>query len=106
MINKALKVLRQYHRISQSDLAGRLSITTSYLADLEAGKQQPSSDILQRYANEFKVPLSSIVIFSETLGGQQAHGTAKSFIAKKMLRVLDWIANDDNEEKTKRSKTV
>lgn len=106
MINKALKVLRQYHQLSQSDLAGKLSITSSYLANLESGKQEPSSEILQRYAREFKVPLSSIVIFSETLGGQQNRGTARSFIARKMLKVLDWIANDDDDAKAEQSKAV
>ncbi|MEB0165262.1 helix-turn-helix transcriptional regulator, partial [Glaciimonas sp. CA11.2] len=42
MINNALKVVRQYHHMSQIQLAKNLSISNSYLSELEAGKKEPT----------------------------------------------------------------
>ncbi|WP_148716576.1 helix-turn-helix domain-containing protein [Chitinolyticbacter meiyuanensis] len=98
MVSDALKLIRTYHRLSQTELAGRLSISTSYLSELESGKKEPSLDILQRYADYFKVPLSSLVVFSETLRGEHSVSKARQFISRKMLKILEWVA-DDSEKK-------
>lgn len=103
MISKALKYIRQYHKLNQTELASRLSISISYLSELEAGKKEPSLDILQKYADCFKVPLSSLVVFSETLAGAHSINKAKAFISKKMLKILGWIADNEEFEKTKRA---
>lgn len=103
MISKALKLIRQYHKLNQSELAGRLSISTSYLSELESGKKEPSLDVLQKYADCFSVPLSSLVVFSETLEGAHSVSKARAFISKKMLNVLEWIAHNDDEKEIKRT---
>lgn len=100
MINTALKTLRQYHNLKQGQLAGELSISISYLSEIESGKKEPSLDLLQRYARHFGVPLSSLVAFSETLDGTQSVGKVRSFISRKMLKILEWIA-DQNDSKNK-----
>lgn len=101
MISKALKLIRQYHRLSQTELSVKLSISTSYLSELESGKKEPSLDVLQKYADFFNVPLSSLLVFSETLEGAHSISKARSFISKKMLKILEWIADaeDPNEKK-------
>ena len=101
MINNALKLIRQYHNIKQSQLADKLAISSSYLSELESGKKEPTLDILHRYSNVFGVPLSSLVIFSETLDGTQNVSKARSFISKKMLKILEWIAEKDEIEPAK-----
>lgn len=98
MISNALRLIRQYHNINQTQLAAKLSISTSYLSELESGKKEPTLDILHRYAQCFDVPLSSLVVFSETLDGSQSMSKARSFISKKMLRILEWIADKDESE--------
>ncbi|XYJ10722.1 helix-turn-helix transcriptional regulator [Telluria sp. B2] len=95
MINNALRLIRQYHNINQTQLAAKLSISSSYLSELESGKKEPTLDILHRYADCFDVPLSSLVVFSETLDGSQSKSKARSFISKKMLKILEWIADKD-----------
>lgn len=97
MIGKALKTLRQYHNINQSQLASKLSISSSYLSELESGKKEPTLDILHKYVDFFKVPLSSLVVFSETLDGSQSMSKARAFVSKKMLKVLEWIADQDDD---------
>lgn len=95
MINDALRLIRQYHNIDQTQLAGKLSVSTSYLSEIEAGRKEPTLDLIQRYATFFNVSLSSLVIFSETIDGSQNKSTVRSFVSKKMLKILKWIADDD-----------
>ena len=106
MINNALKLVRQYHNINQTQLASKLSISTSYLSELESGKKEPSIEILQRYAQHFNVPLSSLVVFSETLEGSQNINKARAFISKKMLKILEWIADQDDHLNINKEKSV
>lgn len=96
MISNALKVMRKYHNISQTQLAIKLSISGSYLSELESGKKEPTLDVLHRYSEVFQVPLSSLVVFSETLDGSQSVSKARSFFSKKMLKILDWISDQDD----------
>lgn len=96
MISKAIRLIRIYHKYNQTQLAAKLHISTSYLSELESGKKEPSLDILQRYADFFSVPLSSLVIFSETLAGQHSISRARSFVSKKMLVLLDWIVDQND----------
>lgn len=95
MICDALKVMRKYHNISQTQLAAKLSISGSYLSEIESGKKEPSLDVLHRYSDVFDVPLSSLVVFSETLDGAQSASKARNFFSKKMLKILDWISDQD-----------
>jgi len=97
-MNRALKLIRQYHRLSQTELAKQISISTSYLSELENGRKEPSLDLLHRYAEHFKVPLSSLVVFSETLSGEHNNSKARAFVSKKMLKILEWIVTDDDAE--------
>ncbi len=100
MISKALRLIRQYHNINQTQLASKLSISSSYLSELESGKKEPTLDILERYSRVFNVPLSSLIVFSETLEGAHSVSKARSFISKKMLKVLEWIADSDERKDT------
>lgn len=98
MTGNALKLIRQYHNLNQTQLAIKLSMSTSYLSELESGKKEPTLDVLQRYAKLFNVPLSSLVVFSETLAGEHSVSKARSFISRKMLKILDWIADNDAQK--------
>lgn len=106
MINNALKLIRKYHNLSQTQLAPKLALSTSYLSELESGKKEPSIDILQRYSEFFNVPLSSLVVFSETLEGKQNVSKARAFISKKMLKILEWVADLDDESSAEKAKEV
>ncbi|ABX18503.1 helix-turn-helix transcriptional regulator [Burkholderia multivorans] len=94
MLGRALKAMRQFHNQSQGALANTLGISNSYLSEIESGKKEPTLEILNRYSTVFNVPLSSILAFSETLDGSQSVSKVKSFVAKKMLKVLEWISEN------------
>lgn len=106
MINSALKVVRQYHNLNQTQLAAKLDISTSYLSELEAGKKEPTLDLLNRYSAVFNVPVSSLVVFSESLDGAHSKSKLRSFLSKKMLKILEWIADQDEEKIAAERKTI
>jgi transcriptional regulator with XRE-family HTH domain len=106
MISSALKVVRQYHNLNQTQLAEKLDISTSYLSELEAGKKEPTLELLKRYAVVFNVPLSSLVVFSESLDGAHSKSKLRAFLSKKMLKILEWIGDQDDEKPTAERKAI
>lgn len=106
MFDRALRVVRQYHRLSQSDLADRLGISRSYLNEIEKGKKEPSLDILKRYSEYFDISVSSLMFFAEN-SDQSSLGVIREFTADKVLRMLEWLSegmDDEDAKRTKRSK--
>jgi len=88
-LGSALRSLRVFHDLSQTDAAAKLEISKSFLSELESGKKEPTLALLSRYAKVFAVPLSSLLFFAEHIG---AGASAANGIAPKVLRLLDWIA--------------
>jgi len=99
MLNRALKLLRTYHQIKQFELAKRLGVSSSYLSEIETGAKTPGVDLLEKYAEIFKMPVSSILLFSEKLNDVQKTGEKlRVAAADKILRLLEWI--DEREAVT------
>ena len=64
MIYRALKTIRLYHNIKQSELAEIFGMSKSYLSEIESGKKTVSFDILESYSKQFEIPVSSLIFFS------------------------------------------
>lgn len=101
MINKALRMAREFHHMKQTDLAKQLRISTSYLSEIEAGKKPPSIELLETYGCVFKIPASTFLLFKEQADGQGDAQRVKK--AKKMLQFFEWVLeesyDDDETEK-------
>jgi transcriptional regulator with XRE-family HTH domain len=95
MLSETLRLLRVFHDLKQIELAGRLEISKSYLSEIENGNRTPSMEILQRYADTFRIPLSSILFFSENIDdarhGRNVATSAKSAISSKIMDFLRLI---------------
>lgn len=92
MLNRALRLLRTYHQFNQVELAGRLEISNSYLSEIEKGDKTPSLELLEKYSTLFKMPVSSIMLFSESIEGNKKPGTKlRVAAADKILRLLEWL---------------
>lgn len=99
MYDRALKTIRQYHRLSQSNLAEQIHLSRSYLNEIERGKKEPSLDVLKKYADRFDVPMSSLMLFAEQ-GADTTFNKTRIFVADKVLKMLEWIAEgEENCEK-------
>lgn len=67
MIHIALRKIRLFHQLKQKELANKLGISRSHLSEIESGRKGFSLELLQKYAQVFQIPLSSIVAFNEWL---------------------------------------
>lgn len=106
MLHEALRLLRVFHDLSQKDLAAKLGVTKSYVSEIEAGKKIPTLQLLERYAQVYNMPLSSIMFFAENIGKEGAAEKARQFVSEKVLRLMAFIAErsgkQDDDEKDQR----
>lgn len=72
MIGEAIKIIRVFNGLTQQDLAGTLGISDSYLSQIESGKRQPTLETISAISSEFRIPVSSLMFFSEQLGSDQS----------------------------------
>ena len=95
MLSEALRLIRVFHDVKQNELAERLGISKSYISEIEKGKKSPSMDIIQQYASEFQMPVSSILFFSEQLDTTNRElpepDHLKGLIAGKVISFLQFI---------------
>lgn len=91
MNHRALKLIRQYHRLTQADLAKHLRLSKSFVSELENGNRKPSLEVLESYADFFQIPLSSFMLFSEEIESNSWHERSRVFMAKKVLKMLEWL---------------
>ena len=95
MLSEALRLIRVFHDVKQTDLARRLGISKSYLSEVESGKKQPRMELIERYSSEFGIPSSSIMFFAESLKSPSESATAadraKGVIARKVIYFLKLV---------------
>jgi transcriptional regulator with XRE-family HTH domain len=92
MYHRALKLIRQYHRLSQVELAERLNLSKSFISEIEKeGGKKPSIDVLERYASYFRMPLSSLLLFAERTDADDLGERSRNFAADKVLKMLEWL---------------
>ena len=95
MIDRALRLTREFHRMKQGDLAKRLGISTSYLSEIENGKKSASLDLLDQYSKVFNVPASTFLLFKERSTGALDRNMHDH--AQRLLDFFAWVTNDDED---------
>lgn len=92
MLNEALKQIRVFHQIKQVELANNLGISKSYLSEIESNKKTVSMDLLEKYAEYFSVPASSLMLFSENIDAAKKSDKLRLKCANKILKAMEWIS--------------
>lgn len=102
VINEALRLMRVYHDLTQTELSERLQLSKSYLSELESGKKQPTLEVLKKYSDLFDVPVSSLLFFSENINSDENNMTAKfrKGAAKKIISLLQWMDAKNEPQKS------
>ncbi|ELW8194783.1 TPA: helix-turn-helix transcriptional regulator [Yersinia enterocolitica] len=103
MIYRALKTIRLYHNIKQSELAEIFGMSKSYLSEIESGKKTVNFDILESYSKQFEIPVSSLIFFSEELNSPSKKKVAEKFrlvFADKILKIMEWSVERNEEKET------
>lgn len=99
MINRILKLVRQYNTMTQTELSEKLGISKSYLSEIESGKKIVSLDLLEKYSEVYEIPVSSLIFFSESLGKKEGIPERfRNMFTGKVLNFMEWIL-DKNEAK-------
>jgi transcriptional regulator with XRE-family HTH domain len=88
MLSEALRLIRVFHDLSQTELAERLKLSKSYVSEIESGRKTPTIDVIEKYASEFRIPTSSIFFFSEKISDDGRAERAQGAIAGKVLDFL------------------
>mgnify|MGYP001568344024 CR=1 FL=1 len=101
MIFRALRLIRSFHRLKQTDLAVRLDISNSYLSEIESGIKSPSIELLGKYSEIFNIPVSTLLLFSERLEEKKFSERVRFQAGGKILRMLEWVAESEQFENGK-----
>lgn len=91
MLHEALRLIRVFHDLTQTQLSSELEISNSYLSEIESGKKNISMDLLQKYSKRFDMPVSSLLFFSESLDSKKSTDKLRINIAKKVINLLKWV---------------
>lgn len=102
MMNNALRLVRVYHDLSLSEAALRVGLSKSYVSEIEKGHKRVSMDVLEKYSTAFDIPMSSLMLFAERSEHGGAMEKARTFVADKALKMLDWVntISQDRDDKT------
>lgn len=91
MLNEALRLIRVYHDLRQTEMADKLGVSKSYISEIEKGSKTPSLDLINKYAEFFSVPVSSIMFFSENINNTRAYEKARGAVAAKIIRLMQFL---------------
>lgn len=92
MLNEALRLVRVFHDLNKTQTADRVGLSKSYITELERGDKKVTLDVLQKYADGFNMPLSSLMFFAEQAGDGSPGDKVRAVVAGKVVKMLDWIA--------------
>ncbi len=99
-MGEALRLLRIFNGYKSAELAEKLELSQSYVSELENGKKIPTMDVLDRYARVFEMKKSTLMLFAESLEGEEIKNDKKQRIARagmKLLKILEKVGEFENE---------
>lgn len=100
MLGEALRLVRVYHDLTQTQLSYELGISNSFLSEIESGKKSPTLELLGKYSSHFEIPISSLLFFSENIDDSKITSTIKLSLGKNVLSLLDWASKTQKRRKT------
>jgi transcriptional regulator with XRE-family HTH domain len=99
-MGEALRLLRIFNGYKSAELAKKLELSQSYVSELENGKKQPTIEVLDKYAKVFEMKKSTLMLFAESLEGEEIKNDKKQRIARagmKLLKILEKVGEFENE---------
>ena len=91
MLNEALRLIRVYHDMKQTEAAEKLGVSKSYLSEIEGNRKKPTLDLIEKYSVAYNIPVSSILFFSEQMETGRGFEGARTMVASKVLRLLKFL---------------
>lgn len=97
MIGDVLKKTRLIYGYKASEMSSLISISNSYLSEIENNKKQPSLELLERYSKVFGIKLSSLIMLSENFEEASKNNKSQEFIKKMMLRLINYMSKGEGD---------
>ena len=94
------EALRIFNGYKSAELAKKLELSQSYVSELENGKKQPTMEVLDKYAKVFEMKKSTLMLFAESLEGEEIKNDKKQRIARagmKLLKILEKVGEFEDE---------
>lgn len=91
MLHDALRLLRKFHDKSQTEVSVALGVSKSWISQIEAGNRRPTLELLEKYAEVFEIPTSSILFFAEHLKDNSLSERVRVNVASKVLNAMKFI---------------
>jgi transcriptional regulator with XRE-family HTH domain len=102
MYGQALKLIRQFHNIKQGQLANSISVSNSYLSEIESGKKEVTLDLLKKYSDYFNIPMSSLMLFSEKLEDNSIAERFRIRFTSRIKQIMEWVVAKDDHSGAKK----
>ena len=99
-MGEALRLLRIFNGYKSAELANKLELSQSYVSELENVKKQPTLEVLDKYAKVFEMKKSTLMLFAESLEGEEIKNDKKQRIARagmKLLKILEKVGEFEDE---------
>ncbi|UXR38013.1 helix-turn-helix transcriptional regulator [Staphylococcus simulans] len=93
-IGEVLKKIRLIHTIPAKELATKLSISPSYLSEIENNKKIPNIALLEKYSKVFDLKVSSIILMAEDYEDKKRKSVTDKFIQKRMINLLNYFSKN------------
>lgn len=98
MLGEALRLIRVFHDMKQVELAECLGVSKSHISEIENRNKSPSLDLIERYSETFKIPVSSIMFFAEELPHAKTGDKVRSKIAGTVIDILRFVERKADAE--------
>lgn len=100
MTTRVFRLIRQYHQLSQHELAKELNLSVDRVNALESGTSVATRNELESYSKFFDVPLPSLLFLSEAVRGKsKVRSRMRGFMSGKCLDILEWLTSRRNIER-------
>ena len=94
-LGKALRLIRLFHRLNQTQAAEKLGVSNSFLSEIESNQKSATFELIEKYSEIFQMPVSSIVLFSESLERETPGERLRVAATKKVIKLLEWVSEGE-----------
>lgn len=96
-IGEALRLIRVLNGLTQKELAREIDLSDSYVSEVERGNREPSLTVIKKYSEYFRVPVSSIMLFAESVS--ESEGGVRGLMSERLLEVMKMAAGERDKKK-------
>ena len=94
-LNESLRLVRVFHDIKPSQLAERAGISKSLISEIESGKSPVTLATLNKYSEFFKIPVSSLMLFHESISSEKPSDKVSGKAADIIIKILQWVEDKE-----------